>query len=672
MVIGRFIRSVFVNIQGLSRSQNGRSTNVSRQQEYDNPHLLPTLSPTNADAQQLRRDSTSSSPGHVPMSSSSSLPLPVANQQPSCSSASSSCTLDNMSPSVTKKIVRFEYDPRTLIQRLLVSVHVKNKLDSSQIVRIPFKRVFKYLLLIILFLLTLFLTPSLLPRWLGFEWAAPRDLCQAPERKLEKLHAVIRHAGYADESMNYLERQRSLLQCMNDSAAQYYYGKGKSPPRFLWPHECTSEKAQVSLRETHCHEQKANVCSAVGGFFGFLASLGGNCVRETGPEVCVESTDADRADALLKVEQERARLETINESLNDSANGEHGQVKRDAEGIANTANGHIQAMVSRIVLQIDVAADAFIVYNMIAIAVGVPLIIYRREKGSMIVSTTFGLTKATFIVVFVLAITVFDSASLIFQETDFSRLFQNFLNDPCYIDPNFSSKRVAFIAETCNEVSGYESESDVILQRMDSLYYDVRLFGYCRDDTRELAVHPALSHFDGIRLAYRNQTTWTFSTASLLNASRPPPCNASKINELTSVAPEDNDKKWESLFGSGVIAQLLLKFILTGWIVQTFAYFQPMTLHNGKVEIWGPVDKSNGKPRLAAQEENAVRRFARDKHLLSLLVFSLLMLVEIGLIVYAIATTFAGQQLLEVETNTTSVIPNKTINVECPSTLFGR
>lgn len=575
--------------------------------------------------------------------------------KPRLSSCSTSSSFGFKDP-----ISRFEYDPQSFLERLMVSIRVKNKLDSSRIIRIRFNNIYKYLLLVILLLLTFFLTPNLLPRWLGFEWARPQDLCQSPDAKLRIVEQLVRNESRFDRSLTFIRTQRHLFSCMNDSAVAFYM----RPLRFQWPHECTSEIAQTSLHETECHKQETNVCSAVGGFFGFLASIGGNCVRETGPEVCTNTTDQGRADTLLALEQARARSDLLTEgaALANATSGDD-DARNQGEDMANAANGRMQLIVSRIMQQIDVAADAFIIYSFLAIAVGVPLIIYRREKGSLVVNTTFGLTKMSFVLVFVIALSLIDSATMVARETDFGHLLRAFMQDPCFVDPRFARRRIEIISHVCSQLRAIERENAALTERMDMMYYDIRLFGYCKDDNRPLAPHPGLPDMNATRLHFRNGSGPGFN---------PGVCNMTRLDDLTSSPQnlgEAQTHRWRSLLGSGVIAQLLLKFVLTSWIIHLFAYIHPMVLHNGKVEIWGPVANDNRLPRA---EENAVMRFSRDKHLLSLLVFSVLMLIEIGLIMYAVIATAVGADHVEEQAqNIPSPVMNSPItNMECPASFL--
>ncbi|CAN8070234.1 unnamed protein product [Agarophyton chilense] len=537
---------------------------------------------------------------------------------------------------------RFKYNPEGLGQRLLVSARLKSKLETSKIIRIPFSKSYKYTLIFALLFTGAFLTPQMLPKWIGFEWASPEDLCQSPESKIVEIQQQLINFTSLRESKQFLKQQEYTLNCMNRSAADFYHGENGSLPRFLWPHECDSEKARISLNETTCVEQKTNVCKRVNFFARIFASISGDCVQKVGPELCVESTNVERSESLYELEKERNAL---SQNLTEI----------DTEPIVSTAESKINEVITRLMTQIDLAADCFIVYSIVAVMVGIPLIISKREKTSRVMSATLGLTKMTFVMVFVILLSLYDSFFLIFQDTDFPRLFQNFLNDPCYVNPTFSSKRVGMIVDMCNNISYIEQQSDYVLQKMDTVYYDTRLFGHCKDDNRELAIHPKLEAMDEIRKLYRGG-----------NISNPGVCNATELDERTSVAPDnERSSKWKALLGSGVVAQLALKIIFTSWIIHLLAFMEPMVLHNGKVELWGMKQKT----MLNAEDETAIRRFARDKHLLPLIVFSVLLLAELVLFGYSIYTTINGANELPTQNSTLPLTPAP--EWRCPSSLGG-
>lgn len=541
----------------------------------------------------------------------------------------------------TSQSHRFKYDPPGWGQRLLVSTRLKNKLESSKIIRIPYARSHKYTLVLTLLFTGAFLTPQLVPKWIGFEWASPQDLCQSPDDKLNEIQRQILNMTSLRDSKHFLEQQEYTLDCMNRSAADFYHGKSGTPPRFLWPKECDSEKARVSLNETTCVEQKTNICKRVNFFARLFVSVSGNCVQKTGPDLCVESTNAERSESLYQLEKERNALE-------------HNFTEIETEPIVATAESKISQIINRLMLQVDLAADCFIVYSVVSVLVGIPLVISKREKTSRVVGATLGLTKMTFVMVFIILLSLYDSAFLIFRDTDFPRMFQNFLNDPCYVNPDFSARRVGMIVDICNNVSYIDQKSDYILQRMDTVYYDTRLFGHCKDDDRDLAVHPKLEAMDKIRKLYREG-----------NISNPGVCNATELDSRTSVAPEnERTSKWKALMGSGVVAQLLLKIVFTGWIIHFLSFIEPMVLHSGKVELWGVKSRTS----LSEEDEKAIRRFARDKHLLPLIFFSTLMAIEIALFGYSVYTTISGAGEIQAHNNHTMPL-TKLPELTCPSSL---
>lgn len=151
------------------------------------------------------------------------------------------------------------------------------------------------------------------------------------------------------------------------------------------------------------------------------------------------------------------------------------------------------------------------------------------------------------------------------------------LKDPCYLHPEFSARRVTLVADVCNAVAQLHLELDTILQQIDNIYYDIRLFGFCKNGTRNAALHPKLMHMEALRLSYR------FGERQF-----PSFCNASHLDVLTNglgkkrSQSENNDSQlfssqeyrasdrksgWQALATSGVLVQLLVKFAITGWTI---------------------------------------------------------------------------------------------------------
>lgn len=191
------------------------------------------------------------------------------------------------------------------------------------------------------------------------------------------------------------------------------------------------------------------------------------------------------------------------------------------------------------------------------------------------------------------------------------------------------------IVHACNNVTELNMNSSVTLQEMDGIYFTTRRFGICADTARPAAPHPRSGDMDLLRRRYRDG-----------DLKFPGVCNATLLDEATSTAPSDPEfSRFRALLGSGVLAQLLLKFVLTSWLIHLISFQEPMVPHNGKVEVWDArKENDDNKSCLNERERQSAVRFARDKHLLPLIVMSLLMLVEVFLIVYSLVATKTGRQ----------------------------
>lgn len=510
---------------------------------------------------------------------------------------------------------RFTYNPKSFKERLAVCTHIKSKLNTSKCVKIPYRSWCKYMLIILLVLFGSLFTPSLLPRWLGFEWASPKNLCQYRESKLMALQSRIDNLTDLPNLRNYQRQQEYSAKCMNDSAASFFV-----LPLPVWPDGCTVDQAGASLtREVCIGPFTRNSCDNIGGIKKFFSSLGGACKTVSIPKQCQNVVDNSPSRALLELERERREVQ-----IED--------ITRGTQIIVDTAKNKASEIVNRLILQVDIASNIYILYSVIALVIGMPLIIFKREKGSRILGATFGMRKITFVMMVVLFLTVYDSLLVILKETDFEILFRNFRNDPCYLDPEFSRGRVRMIVDACNNVTEIGLNSSLTLQKMDETYFLARRFSMCRPNVK----HMYEDDMNSTRNAYRDG-----------DMKFPGSCNASYLDEKTSLAPENpGSSKFKALLGSGIIAQLFLKVILTSWFIHLLAFFEPMIVHNGKVEIWDTSKDGEGEEEenpLTDREIRSAVRFARDKHIVPLVTASFFLVIEIFLIWYSIVVTNTGR-----------------------------
>lgn len=515
-----------------------------------------------------------------------------------------------------KKADLFTYEPTSFWQRLSVGLGLKRQLATSTLHHIAYRTWCKWLLVFILVICAAFLHPQLLPQWLGFEWSSTEDLCKYRESKLEELTERVHNLTYLPEAALFEAEQRFRVECMNESAALFYHGKTVSPPRFLWPSECTKENVGQTLSHEVCTgPTEIDECEPLGGFLGAIAGAFNGCEKKTIPRECRTVTDKESVEGLVELEKQR-------EALQMDIVPEENVTK--VQGAAEKGGEQILDIINQLIRRVDFAGNLFIVYNVLAIVVGTPLVVYKREKTSRILGAGLSLRKGSFILVVVIAYSIYESVFPLFRNGALALLFRNFTRDPCWVDSKFASSRVSLISETCNNISTLNLKIEQNTLTMNLLYYNTSLFGLCADAERSKAKHPSLDTMERIRQQYDEQSLTS-----------PGQCNATELDRVTADPPHDESiSKFRSVMSNGVIAQLLLKIVLTQWFVHLIAFLEPMVLHGGKVELWGR-GKNVG---LSDDEAAAITRFAKDKHLVQLMLFSVLLMFEIFLIIYSIAT----------------------------------
>jgi hypothetical protein len=403
---------------------------------------------------------------------------------------------------------------------------------------------------------------------------------------------------------------------MNESASNFYYGQLHSPPRFQWPNECTRDKVSDSLTRTVCEppvRTQKTECIKANGLQKFVAAISGinRCKTFWVEPVCRKVADEDAQKALINLMAEKDL-----ENSSNASDAIEQEIGNDVD-----RNERAKDAISRILIQIDVASNLYIGYVIIGLIFSRPLVIFKRSMLSRISGLTFGLTKPKFIILVIALMTMYDAARSFLNMTDVQVLVSNFRHDPCWVDPEFGRARDDIVVKACDEVALLQASTNQHIHVMDDLYFRVKLFGLCEiRNTR--SPHPQLAKMDEMRTIYS------------LNGSRNPAlCNISMLNHLTNT-PEVALKHraassaFSSTLQSGILAQLLVKIVITNVLVHSFAFTEPMGFHNGRVEVLGDYD-------LCDEEVRAVRRFARDQHLVPLISSWCVLGFEIILFIYA-------------------------------------
>lgn len=510
---------------------------------------------------------------------------------------------------------QFQYPERSFVSRLLVGANLKTSLAKNRIHQIQYRGWSRYLLIFLLAVICIVFTPKLLPDMLGFGWATGRDFCQGRETKLNGVGSYLLVLSNVNEGRRFLDDQINELRCINKSAAGFYYGDNEQPERVLWPDGCSSKDVSESLTRTVCVPEvptEKTECIDMNGAQKTVTFLIGakRCKKVIMQPVCQSIVDEDAQSALLHLHEEISNSSSISETIEtiDSA----------AEN-----NQRVQDIVSTAIVRVDIASNMYIAYTALSLLVGRPLIIFKRSKMNRICGATIGVKKSTFTVAVVIGITIFDSISSLLKVTDLRALLANFRADPCYVDPEFGRSRSELIVKTCGDVTDLQYETGHQVRKLEKLYYDIKLFGLCAVN------HTRFQHPSEEKVSARLQL---YRSGDLRNPSF---CNITYLDEHTStpVSTSKNTSLWDSLLESGVLSQILAKIVLSNLIINLVSYFEPLVGHRGRVEVWGD-------EQISSEEEESIVRFARDRHLLPLVLSAVLSAVELCLLTYAFGRTF--------------------------------
>lgn len=437
-------------------------------------------------------------------------------------------------------------------------------------------------------------------------------LCQNRGTKLLAVRLKLEQVAKLPQGRKFVMQQGHYLKCINESAARFYHGAKRSPERPLWPDGCSRTDVTDSLTKTTCEPKartKKKTCMKLNGWQKVMSFLGGikRCKTQWVDPVCKTTVDKTRQKGLLQLTEAQEKLRASFQNTSMTAE----------TGIAEFRNEKVNNILSKVVTQVDVASNIYIGYSIVCLIFARPLRIMRRRKRSQLLSLAFGLSKPAFVLVIVVAWTLYESGCALLQVTDVRLLVSNMYKDPCWVDPEFSKARSEVINEICSEVATLQRKSNHTAFLLDDIYYNISRFGLCVAENKAWP-YPSLRSIDYLRNQYRSG-----------KLSNPATCNTSALDERSSFAPKASDSNiFKVMVQNGLVAQLLLKVTLTKMLTHAFGLVEPMTMNAGRVEIWGEAGLSLG-------EETSLRRFCRDWHLLPFLLNISMFIVELSMILYA-------------------------------------
>lgn len=533
---------------------------------------------------------------------------------------------DKLDDSSTDFSVKGNTNPRFVyegggIKSCLVGFGGISKLASSRIVRVKFSWTVLIILVTILTAIAVFFTPQLLPKWLGFKWSTTSDLCSARTVKLAELRQRMQRMSRIPEGEKFVQHLDKKMRCISRSAHRFWNGR----ERVSYPSECiiANAKTKTTMKTVCVGGQRIEKC-------GNVLLVFRKCTSATTPRKCstITASDPDSERRISELNAARRQQQSVTAgAINETETRE----------IAETADKAAEKVINRLIVQIDIANNCYIAYTILALIAGAPLIIFKRSHVSQLFLATLSMNKPQFVLLVVIGLTIQDTVARLTAEVNFPNLLRNFKNDPCYLDPNFSRARLDLIRYTCGNVTAHRTAINGKVANMTSILYDAQLCEVCAVDGRGPTDNPLLlRNIDVEQKLYSDGLDPGYVY--------PGSCNATQLDEETAAAPETGASAVQAVLGSGVLAQILLKGILTAWITHLFGMLAPMTQHQGRIELFGVPEDSDAS--LTAEEERYARHFARDKHVLPLIICSLLLTFEFAIIVYSIVDSKRKDSIL--------------------------
>ena len=468
-------------------------------------------------------------------------------------------------------------------------------------------------LLFLLSMVTIFLTPHLLPRWMGLQWSAkPSQLCRKHDDKLQHLEMKLHQTALIKEGHHFVRKADLAYQCMKTSTENMWNGQND---RVKYPDECQPINARAETTSTE-------IC--------FGGDIKRSCVNLFGIDVQCKTIKTQRKCETIIATDRRSlnKIAKINAQRQSLIANSVQNIDDDTRRAFETANREGELIINRLLSHIDIASNVYIIYVMIAIAIGRPLVIFKREIKSKIFAALLGVSKANFIIIVVLALTIYDSGVRIIRDANFVDMFRNFQADACYINPEFSRKRIQLIQQTCTNVSRQEAQLQSIFSKMTALFLEAQLCEVSSVDERGPTSNSSLVYNINLeRQRFINGTAPGYIFPSL--------CNTTKLHEQTMISTSAKPVgALRAFLSTAILGQMLSKGVLTSFIIHLIGFIQPMSMHRGVIEVFG-IDASRDGQTLTDAEQLSIIRFARDRHLLPLIISSMLLTFEFITIVYS-------------------------------------
>lgn len=249
-------------------------------------------------------------------------------------------------------------------------------------------------------------------------------------------------------------------------------------------------------------------------------------------------------------------------------------------------NDMVAAMLDLLLTQIDTASNLYIGYMIAMIWLSPPVLLYKSSAGPKIKRGCCQLNQFQFIIFVILFWNTYTYMILPLRGLDMAWYFNNFLDDPCYLDPKFNYEKLNIINEACFEVAALNVNFTDEKHAFTDLYYYAKLYDVCYERL-------CASECNGICIRTCTESFWR---GGLSKANTPfiGNCNntvkAALIERYASPNSDASTDPVAMFITSGFLAQMLIKMLVSNTVRTWYKFSFPWIFYDGQVEV-SPLDK---------------------------------------------------------------------------------
>mmetsp|Transcript_32385 Transcript_32385/g.39862 ORF Transcript_32385/g.39862 Transcript_32385/m.39862 type:complete len:609 (-) Transcript_32385:95-1921(-) len=237
-----------------------------------------------------------------------------------------------------------------------------------------------------------------------------------------------------------------------------------------------------------------------------------------------------------------------------------------------------KSLLERLMWQINLASDLYIIYSVFALFVISPFIVYQSSFKTRLKRQYFSISQGLFILLFVLFLWTYPYIQATINLENLLKYFHNINVDTCYIDGKFLRGVKNTVQEACFKLEQLNSNFTLASLDLQDFNASIDLYDQCNSAYQD--------EFPELYDKTKEKASEAQETVLLAEL-----CNQNIISNLVdanTVAPGVTETNvFGILLKLGVLAQLFAKFILVAFAKSVYQIVDPLAVHNGKVETIG-------------------------------------------------------------------------------------